>query len=223
MEMDRLMPLRTSGMMTATNSEQANAEKVRHELKRFVGALADRLTELEKLAQLARRFNVFSADEYSEFKQLFLTFRDLCDEFQMLSRMAETSLANLDPRDTDNAEETAELEATYRELQVPMLRAMIRTNLRLLRVWDQRLQAGAGLPYGSRELFRETVRIIDTARNELLRPRYMELLEEDALEDAAKADKLLRTLIAKAPQLFDFLESQTIDAELMKLINGLPN
>ena len=51
----------------------------------------------------------------------------------------------------------------------------------------------------------------------------MELLEEEALEDAAKADKLLRTLIAKAPQLFDFLESQTIDAELMRLINGLPN
>jgi hypothetical protein len=106
---------------------------------------------------------------------------------------------------------------------VPMLRAMIRTNLRLLKVWDLRLQAGEGLPYGSRELFRETVRIVDTARNELLRPRYMELLEEDALQDAAQADKLLRNLIAKAPQLFDFLESQTIDAELMKLINGLPN
>jgi hypothetical protein len=218
--MPMMNPLR---MMTANNSEQANAEKVRLELKRFVGALADRLTELEKLAQLARRFNVFSADEYAEFKQLFLTFRDLCDEFQMLSRLAEASLASLDLRDKDSAEEAAELEATYRTLQVPMLRAMIRTNLRLLKVWDQRLQAGEGLPYGARELFRETVRIIDTARNELLRPRYMELLEEDALEDAAQADKLLRTLIARAPQLFDFLESQTIDAELMRLINGLPS
>jgi hypothetical protein len=210
-------------MMTANNTEQANAEKARLELRRFVGALGDRLGELEKLAQLARRFNVFSADEYSEFKQLFLTFRDLCDEFQMLSRLAESSLANLDPRDKDNADEDAEVVATYRKLQVPMLRAMIRTNLRLLRVWDHRLQAGEGLPYGSRELFRETVRIIDTARDELLRPRYMDLLEEEALEDAAKADKLLRSLIAKAPQLFDFLESQTIDAELMRLINGLAN
>jgi hypothetical protein len=209
--------------MTANNSEQANAERTRLEARRFVGALGDRLGELEKLAQLARRFNVFSADEYAEFKQLFLTFRDLCDEFQMLSRLAESSLANLESQDPDNADEAAQMEATYRELQVPMLRAMIRTNLRLLKVWDQRLQAGEGLPYGSRELFRETVRIVDTARNELLRPRYMELLEEEALEDAARADKLLRNLIARAPQLFDFLESQTIDAELMKLINGLPN
>jgi hypothetical protein len=215
--------MQASRIMTATNSEQAHAEKARQELRRFVGALGDRLGELEKLAQLAHRFKVFSADEYTEFKQLFLTFRDLCDEFQMLSRLAESSLANLDQSDKDNLDAATEMEATYRKLQAPMLRAMIRTNLRLLKVWDQRLLAGEGLPYGSRELFRETVRIIDTARNELLRPRYMELLEEEALEDAARADKLLRTLIAKAPQLFDFLERQTIDAELMRLINDLPN
>ena len=209
-------------MMTQTSTEQANAEKLRQELRRFVDALASRLGELDKLAHLALRFNVFSSDEYTEFKQLFLTFRDLCDEFQMLSRLAETSLASINHSDHDAHEEATELEETYRKLQVPMLRAMIKTNLRLLRVWDDRLRCGEGLPYGSRELFRETVRIIDTARNELLRPRYMELLEEEALEDAAKADKLLRTLIASAPQLFDFLESQTIDTELMRLINGLP-
>lgn len=210
-------------IMTANNSEQAHAEKARQELRRFVGALGDRLGELEQLAQMAHRFNVFSADEYTEFKQLFLTFRDLCDEFQMLSRLAESSLANLDPGDEASVTEAAEMEATYRKLQAPMLRAMIRTNLRLLRVWDQRLLAGEGLPYGARELFRETVRIIDIARDELLRPRYMTLLNEEALEDAAKAEKLLRTLIAKAPELFDFLEGQAIDTELMRLINGLPN
>ncbi len=209
--------------MTANNSEQANAERIRLELRRFVGALGERLAELEQLAQLARRFNVFSADEYAEFKQLFLTFRDLCDEFQTLSRLAEDTLATFETRDADLAAEAVQLENTYRMLQVPMLQAMIRTNLRLLRIWDQRLQAGAGLPYGSRELFRETVRIINTARDELLRPRYMEMLEEEALDDAAQADKLLRMLIAKAPQLFDFLESQTIDTELMRLINGLPH
>ena len=209
--------------MTANNSEQANADRMRLELRRFVGALGDRLSELEQLAQLARRFNVFSADEYAEFKQLNLTFRDLCDEFQTLSRLAEDTFANLDPRDEDLIAEAIEMETTFHELQVPMLRAMIRTNLRLLRVWDQRLQVGEGLPYGSRELFRETVRIINTARDELLRPRYMEMLEQDALDDAAQADKLLRILIAKAPQLFDFLESQTIDTELMRLINGLPH
>jgi hypothetical protein len=210
-------------MMTANNSEQANAERMRLELRRFVGALGERLAELEQLAQLARRFNVFSADEYAEFKQLFLTFRDLCDEFQMLSRLAEETLASFETRDADLAAEAVQLENTYRMLQVPMLHAMIRTNLRLLRIWDQRLQEGDGLPYGSRELFRETVRIINTAREELLRPRYMEMLEQEALEDAAQAETLLRTLIAKAPQLFDFLESQTIDAELMRLINGLPH
>ena len=210
-------------IMTATSTEQANAEKLRQELRRFVDALAERLGELDKLAHLALRFTVFSTDEYAEFKQLFLNFRDLCDEFQMLSRLAEVSLAAMNHEDQDAHDEAAELEENYRKLQVPMLRAMIKTNLRLLLVWDDRLRGGDGLPYGSRELFHETVRIIDTARNELLRPRYMEMLEEDALEDAAKADKLLRTLIARAPQLFDFLESQTIDAELMKLINGLPN
>jgi hypothetical protein len=210
-------------IMTANNTEQANAERVRLDLRRFVGALGDRLGELERLAHLAKRFKAFSADDYTEFKQLFLMFRDLCDEFQMLSRLAEASLASLDPRDEETAAEAADMEATYRMLQVPMLRAMIRTNLRLMRVWDNRLEAGEGLPYGARELFKETVRIVDTARNELLRPRYMELLEEEALEDAAAADKLLRTLMAKAPQWFDFIESQTIDAELMRLIKGRPN
>jgi hypothetical protein len=210
-------------VMTATSTEQANAEKLRQELRRFVDALAERLRELDKLAHLAVRFTVFSADEYAEFKQLFLNFRDLCDEFQMLSRLAEVSLASMSHEDDEAIAEAAELEENYRKLQVPMLRAMIKTNLRLLHVWDDRLRRGDGLPYGSRELFHETVRIIDTARDELLRPRYMEMLEEEALEEAAKADKLLRTLIARAPQLFDFLESQTIDAELMKLINGLPH
>jgi hypothetical protein len=206
--------------MNSPSTQQANIKRLRQELRRFVDALASRLGELDKLAHLALRFNVFSADDYSEFKQLFLTFRDLCDEFQMLSRLAETSLASINQHDRGTEEETAELEATYRKLQVPMLRAMIKTNLRLLRVWDDRLRCGEGLPYGSRELFRETVRIIDTARSELLRPRYMDLLEEEALDDAASADKLLRSLIASAPQLFDFLESQTIDNELMNLING---
>src|ERR1700761_562433 len=186
-----LNKMQTIRAMAATNTEQANAERVRHELRRFVDSLGERLSELEKLAQLARRFNVFSADEYSEFKSLFLNFRDLCDEFQTLSRLAESSLANM-PNGRD--EEAMEMEATYRKVQVPMLRAMIRTNLRLLRVWEDRLQSGEGLPDGSRELFRETVRIINHAREELLRPRYMELLEEEALDEAAEADRLLRHL-----------------------------
>jgi hypothetical protein len=85
-----------------------------------------------------------------------------------------------------------------------MLHAVIRTNLRLLRVWDDRLQRGEGLPYGAHEVFLETVRVIYNARTELLRPRYVSQLDEDALADADRAERLLRTLIAEAPKLFDF-------------------
>ena len=206
----------------STTTEQTSAEKLRTEARRFVGALTGRLEELENLAQLARRFNVFSAEEYAEFKQLFLSFRDLCEEFQVLSRLAESSLAHFDAHDPQGQSELIELDATFRALQLPMLRAMIRTNLRLLRVWDDRLRSGQGMPYGSRELFGETVRIIDTARNELLRPRHLALLEEEAVHDAEEAERLLKGLIAQSPALFDFVESEAIDDELMRLINGLP-
>ena len=161
--------------------------------------------------------------EYAEFKTLFLNFRDLCDEFQLLSRMTETSLAHFDREDLQSRAEMMELDSTFRSLQMPMLCAMIRTNLRLLRVWDGRLQSGEGMPYGARELFHETVRIIDTARNELLRPRYLALLEDDALKDAEEADRLLRTLIKKSPHLFDFVRGEEVDDELMRLINDPAN
>jgi hypothetical protein len=208
--------------LPSSTTEQSSAEKLRSEARRFVGALTGRLEELEKLAQLARRFNVFSAEQYAEFKQLFLNFRDLCEEFQVLSRLAESSLAHLDSHDLQSQSELIELDTTFRALQVPMLRAMIRTNLRLLRVWDDRLRSGAGMPYGSRELFRETVRIVDTARDELLRPRHLALLEEESVQEAEEAEKLLKSLIAQSPSLFDFVESEAIDDELLRLINGFP-
>jgi hypothetical protein len=66
------------------------------------------------------------------------------------------------------------------------------------------MQRGEGLPYGAYEVFLETVRIIHHARSELLRPRYVALLDDAAMQDADRADRLLRTLIAKAPRLFDF-------------------
>ncbi len=203
-------------------TEQNKSEKLLAEARRFVGALTDRLGELERIAQLARKFNVFAATDYTEFKKLFLHFGDLCEEFQTLSRIAETSLANIDHRDQQGHSEAVELEGVFRDLQIPMLRAMIRTNLRLLLVWDDRLRAGEGLPFGTRELFQETVRIIDTARNELLRPRYLALLEQDSLDDAEKADRLLRKLIAKTPSLFNFAGGEAVDDELMRLIKGLP-
>lgn len=207
---------------TNTVSEQTYSEKMRSEAQRFITALNDRLVELENLAQLARRFKVFSSDEYAEFKALFLHFRDLCEEFMLLSQMAESTLASIDHRDPAGHSEAVRLELHFRELQVPMLRAMIKTNLRLLLVWEDRLKVGEGLPYGTRELFNETVRIIETARSELLRPRYLALLEEDSLKDADAAEKLLKKLIRRSPALFNFVTSETIDQELMLLIRGLP-
>jgi hypothetical protein len=214
-----MLPIRPA---STSVTEQTNAEKMRSEARRFVTALTDRLGELENMAQLARKFNVFSANEYAEFKQLFLNFRDLCEEFQTLSRMAETSLANIDHRDQRGHSEAVALDAIFHDLQIPMLQAMIRTNLRLLRVWDDRLRVGEGLPFGTRELFQETVRIIDIARNELLRPRYLALLEQDSLDDAEQADRLLKALIKKTPSLFNFVGNMAVDEELMRLINGLP-
>jgi hypothetical protein len=208
---------------TCTTTLETSAERLRAEARRFTEALTSRLGELEHLAGLARQYNVFSAMEYAEFKTLFLNFRDLCDEFQLLSRMTETSLAHFDREDVQSRAEMMELDSTFRSLQMPMLCAMIRTNLRLLRVWEGRLQSGEGMPYGARELFHETVRIIDTARNELLRPRYLALLEDDALKDAEEADRLLRTLIKKSPNLFDFVQGDAVDDELMRLINDPPS
>jgi hypothetical protein len=142
--------------------------------------------------------------EYAEFKTLFLNFRDLCDEFQVLSHLAQDSLSQFELFGQRHCGEYVNLERYFHKLQVPMLRAVIRTNLRLLRVWDTRLQQGEGLPYGSRELFIETIRIIHNARIELLRPRYLLLLDDDALQDAERAERLLQALVAQAPILFNF-------------------
>jgi len=156
------------------------------------------------MARLAKHYNVFNTNEYAQFKQLFLHFSDLCEEFQLLSHLTEDSLSNFERAAEKDWTEHRQLEEYFRNLQIPMLHAVIRTNLRLLKVWDDRLRQGQGLPYGAREVFLETVRIIHNARNELMRPRYIALLDETALQDADRADRLLRTLIQQAPQLFDF-------------------
>jgi hypothetical protein len=203
-------------------TEQSNAERQRAEAQRFVAALASRLSELETMAQQAHRFQVFSAAAYADFKQLFLCFSGLCEEFQVLSQLAESSLSGIGQRDRRDRRPISTLHGTYRELQAPMLRAMIRTNLRLLKVWDDRMRSGEGLPLGAGELFRETVRVIDRARHELLRPRTLALLDPEAIEEAAEANRLLKRLMDKTPSLFTFVDSPSIDDELMILINGLP-
>lgn len=185
-------------------TRQAELEKVRSDAHRFVEALASRLRELEHLAREAKLFNVFAADEYAQFRLLFLNFRELSEEFQVLSQLAEESLGNLKSEVQDAGDEHRRLDEYFRRLQVPMLHGVISTNLRLLRVWDDRLQRGEGLPYGAYELFLETVRLIYNARLELLRPRYVALLDDAALRDADRAERLLQALIERAPKFLDF-------------------
>lgn len=168
------------------------------------------------MAGLAKQYDVFNTEEYAQFKLLFLNFSELCEEFQLLSHLTEDSLANFERAAADHWDEHRKLEEYFRKLQVPMLHAVIRTNLRLLRVWDDRLQRGEGLPYGAHEVFLETVRVIHNARSELLRPRYIALLDDAALQDADRADRLLRTLISQAPRLFDFAANSQ-QADLLAL------
>lgn len=188
-------------------SRQSAAEKIRSDARRFIDGLADRLVELERMSQKAKRYNVFNPKEYAEFKSLFLSFTDRTEEFQLLSYLAEESLSNYERGGADQWKEHQQLDEYFRKLQIPMLRQVISTNLRLLKIWDDRLQRGEGLPYGSRELFLETIRVIYNAKTQLLRPRYVALLDNSALHDADRAERLLRTLIRKAPKLFDFAEN----------------
>jgi hypothetical protein len=205
---------------SAITTEETSAKKLRSDATLFVDSLTKRLKELENLAEMARKYDAFSSDQYGQFKQLFLTFGNLCQEFQLLNHLVETALADISGQDRSGREEVEALRAAFLDLQVPMLKAIIGTNLRLLRVWEDRLRCGEGLPYGSRELFYETMRIIDVARNELIRPRYLALLDEDALAEAEQADRLLKLLIKRTPILCDFVASEAIDDELMRLINS---
>ncbi|WP_146002622.1 hypothetical protein [Telmatospirillum siberiense] len=163
------------------------------------------------MADLARHYDVFNTEEYTQFKKLFLDFSELCEEFQILSRLTEDSLAQFERAAADQWNEHRELEEYFRRLQVPMLNALIRTNLHLLGIWEDRLHHGEGLPYGSREVFVETIRVVQNARSELLRPRYVALLDEMALKDADRADRLLRSLMAQAPQFADFSSDKLSD------------
>jgi hypothetical protein len=189
-----------------TLSRQSMAEKVRGDARRFVDGLAQRLVELDSMARTAKKFNVFNPKEYAEFKGLFLSFTDRTEEFQMLSYLAEESLANFERNGANQWKEHQQLDEYFRKLQIPMLRQVIATNLRLLKIWDDRLQRGEGLPYGSRELFIETIRVIYNAKTQLLRPRYVALLDNSALRDADRAERLLKTLMRKAPKLMNFAE-----------------
>ena len=89
-----------------------------------------------------------------------------------------------------------------------MLHHVISTNLRLLKVWDDCIQCGENLPYGAYDIFRETLRIIYQARIELLRPCYALLLDKTALRDVDRVERLLGTLMQRAPKLLEFVTQE---------------
>ena len=182
-------------------------EKIRTDCRRFIDSLAIRLGELEEVARKAKRFHVFSRDEYAQFRCVFENFRELTEEFQMLSEVTENSLERFKRDEIVASEEQQNLGDYFVRMQVPMLHGVISTNLSLLKVWDDRLQRGEELPLGAYELFVQTLRIIFNAREELMRPCYATLLDEKALREADRVERLLRTLMRRAPKLLDFMPS----------------
>jgi hypothetical protein len=186
--------------------KRSDREKVREESRRFIDSLATRFDELDKLAKKAKELHVFSQEQLSEFRTIFGSFRSLSDEFLVLSQLTEKSLDKFQRDDDATIEEHKKLDEYFLRLQVPMLHRVIETNLRLLKVWDDCVQCGENLPYGAYDIFRETLRIIYHARIELLRPCYAELLDKTTLRDVDRVERLLGTLMRRAPKLLEFVE-----------------
>lgn len=199
------MPINRNNWKHRDTVSQAGREKVREESRRFIDSLATRFEELDKLARKAKNFHVFSPDQLAEFRFLFSNFRELSEEFLMLSQLTEKLLDKFQTDEIAATEEHRKLDDYFVRLQVPMLHRVISTNLRLLKVWDDCVQCGEDLPYGAYELFRETLRIIYYARVELLRPCYTKLLDEAALRDVNRVERLLHTLMQRAPKLLEFM------------------
>jgi len=197
-----------------SQSMQRNVDSLRGESRRFVDALASRLGELGKLAREAERFEGFDLELYPAFRRAYDEFMRLAEEFQMLSHVTEEALAKLRAvrrAPTDHAEELASLDSYFRQMQVPMLREVIQTNFRLLKVWDDRLRQGVGLPFGSKQIFVETLRVLQAARRALLRPENAPFLDQHTRETADKAERLLLTLRELAPDLVRFEEVDELD------------
>ncbi len=181
-----------------------SADKIRDDARRYIDSLAERLVELESLARMAQQFGYYRPQQYSMFRKVYEEFTQRAEEFQLLAYVAEEALESLASHRSTKQDEYRELEENFRKLQVPMLRQVIRTNLKLLKVWDDRLRQGAGLPIGAKEVFLDSVRVVHDAKTQLLRPRYEAMLDDATVEDADRAHRLLKTLMENAPALFDF-------------------
>jgi hypothetical protein len=190
-------------------SVEQNIDSLRNESRRFIDALATRLGELGELAREADQYKGFDFSFYPAFRRSYDEFMRLAEEFQLLSHVTEETLVELraarGPRGTeDQRQELDSLDSYFRQLQIPMLREVIQTNFRLLKVWDNRLKQGNGLPYGSKQIFIETLRILQAARRALTRPENAPFLDDQTKETAGRAEDLLLTLREIAPDLVPF-------------------
>jgi hypothetical protein len=188
---------------------RAERERIRAKSRLYIDSLATRFGELDDLARKAKDCHVFNAVEFAEFRLLFKTFREMSEEFQMLSHLTEAALDKFREDATVADDEHKRLDEYFVRMQVPVLHGVIRTNIRLLKIWDDLLQCGEKLPYGAHEMFVETLRIIFRARIELLRPCYANLLDAEALRDTDRVERLLDMLMQQAPKLLDFKPGRT--------------
>jgi hypothetical protein len=196
-----MLPIRP---FSITLTQQAATAKLRSHAHELMTVLASRLTELEGTANRAERFDSYAIDQYDSFKKYFLTLRNQCAEFQALSHITHDAISKLELCGNDQWPDCSAMLADFHKTQVRLLNIVVSANLRLLKVWEDRLTQGEGLPFGTHEMFMETVHTIHLVREELLRPRYLLLLEDQALEDAEQTEQLLRKLVIHAPALFDF-------------------
>jgi hypothetical protein len=198
----------------------SRSDKLQVEAKRFITSLIGRLDELRSLSDLARRLDVFSDVEFLRFTDLYARYEAMCEEFQVLSELTAHTLSNIDRKPEDRRQAIVEMAETLDKLQLAMIQLSIRSHCELLRLWRDRLGSTIETPLAAREILKNTVRIIFTTRLEMLRPRYVELLDDQSVADAEEAGQLLRTLFGRVPRINSFAASDAEQRALWHLVQA---
>lgn len=197
--------------MSSMAASESLAAKIKRDARLFIEGLAERMAEFNDMADRSSQHPSFQGETYADFKCLFVEFMVRTEEFLILSLLTEDTLVLLERHAIGDVEERRELDESFRKLQLMVLERFVSTQLRLLKVWDDRYQQGAGLPYGSSELFGKAVSIIHAVKDQLLRPRYVSLLDENTIEGAETAERMVRLLVKRAPRFHDFTDSSKAD------------
>ncbi|MEA4838968.1 MAG: hypothetical protein VB101_11860 [Rhodospirillaceae bacterium] len=188
--------------MVLDKGQATASERIRHDARVYITGLAERLEDLSQLTQSAGEFDHFDPENYGRFKNFFLLFLKRVEESQILCAMIEETLTlperlglSLWWNDRD------ELETHYHTLRLAVLRLATATTCSLLKVWEDRLTQGNGLPYGSAEMFEEMLRAIEEAKDYLAESGD----GEDSIHTGAiEAESLLHALIDQAPRYRSF-------------------